>query len=165
MRSSVRSHTRESGSSTTWKDQWEEEGLIPSGNFLYHGTSLDFAGSSIKMPAWFSQSEKVARRFALRGHVEEGFVLRYRLEGDLHLPEIRGKDELVEFGERFSVDVRGAETMRHTIELAPVPGWVIPYNYPQLGGGDDVLLCQTSKVRFSGRERISEEGSGQRPEA
>jgi len=134
-----------------WQDRWEWSQTIQEGTVLYHGTSVDFQGTQIRTPAWFSDAETVARWFALR-FGDTGRVLTYRVTAPIQLPAFSGKGQFQEFAEAFHVDIRGAEAMRETIGPAPVPGWIIPDNYQ---GGADILLSERPVIEFQDETPVS----------
>lgn len=128
---------------------------IKEGSVLHHGTSADFDERTTELegPAWFSSSPSVARVFALRRSGADGSprILRYRVTQDVELPEILSAADLEELAEEHNLSVYGPEEIRESIRMSGLPGWIIPYNYPD---GDDILLVDTSILEFIDSETL-----------
>lgn len=116
---------------------------LRAGTKLYHGTDCDDFDESVESlsgPAWLSSSEMVAKHFATRSGGWGGVkrVIEYRLAEDIEVFNILGKSDMRELAEAHGIDLCGVEAMRESVEASGIPGWVIPYNYPN---GDDILLA------------------------
>jgi hypothetical protein len=123
---------------------------IPAGTILFHGTSsgdFDEDNDHLDGPAWLSDSEVVATRFAQRNHApgEKARVLHFVLEEDVELHLITGQHDLEDLAEEFGIDFGGVEEMRDSVSYSGIPGWVIPNNYPE---GADILLVRTGALRL-----------------
>ncbi len=122
---------------------------LVAGTLLYHGTDADFDEESegLNGPAWLSSSRAVAEHFAKRtgGWGGEKRVIEYRLAEDVELHDIYSAQEMQEFADEHGISLLGAEDMRDTVENAGIPGWILPYNYPN---GDDILIVNTAALEF-----------------
>lgn len=119
--------------------------VLPVGTVLYHGTDcdeFDETADYLSGPAWVTSSLTVARRFASRsgGWGGQKRIVQYVLSEVVELPEIFTPREMAAFVEEHSLDMCGVESMRDSVERAGLPGWILPYNYPD---GDDILLVAT----------------------
>jgi hypothetical protein len=125
---------------------------LKAGTTLYHGTdNSDFEeeSSNPNPYSWFSTSRTVAEQFAKRSGGWGGpkRIIEYRLSEDLALPEITSTREMQAFAEEHEIDLSGVEGMRDSAEVAGIPGWIIPANYPD---GDDILLGGTHLLDYVG---------------
>lgn len=121
--------------------------ILPAGTIVFHGTSAPELIEDPDSPDegfWVSESEEVARFFADR-HATEGdrqVIITYRLTRDVELCDIRSSAQLKELAVEHDLDLCSADSMRETVLLAGLPGWIIQNNYPT---GSDILI---SDVRF-----------------
>ncbi len=127
-----------------------EKTTIKRGTVLYHGTDCDDfveADDSLNGPAWLSSSKDVARHFATRSNGWGGHrrIVAYRLPGDIALYEILSDHDLQALSDEHQLGFSGVEDMRDSVEASGIPGWCIPYNYPD---GDDILIVDTSGLEY-----------------
>lgn len=133
---------------------------LKAGTVLYHGTAMtefEEADDHLDGPAWLTDSEAVAERFARRnaqGSDSKPRVLTYTLDSDIELHLIRGRADLDELTEEHGISFNGVEEMRDTVSDAGIPGWVIPSNYPE---GADILLADTGALRYESTRALDEE--------
>ncbi len=123
---------------------------LKAGTVLYHGTNspdFDEADDGLDGPAWVTDSEAVAERFARRNLWVNARprVLSFVLEEDVELHLIQGRADMEDLQEEHGISFEGVEDMRDSVTDAGIPGWVIPNNYPE---GSDVLLADTGALRF-----------------
>ena len=109
------------------------------GIILYHGTSSDDDFDIPSGPAWFSDTESVARWFAKRNEDGRPRVITYRLIRNLRLARIDG---IVDFDKATGIEDAAREYADPT-DLANAvcerhEGWIIPNNYPD---GADIMIC------------------------
>lgn len=124
--------------------------ILKAGTTIYHGTDnsdFDEESSNPHPYSWFSTSHTVAERFARRsgGWGGKQRVIAYELVADMALHEIMSAGQRQEFAEEHNIDFSGVEEMRESAEVAGIPGWIIPSNYPD---GDDILIGDTSLLDY-----------------
>lgn len=129
---------------------------LTAGTLLFHGTSstdFDEQQDGLDGPAWLSDSEAVAERFALRNQYEGSRprVLTFVLEEDVELHLIRSAADLSEMAEEHDISFDGVEEMRDSVIDSGIPGWVIPNNYPE---GADILMANTGALRYESTRAI-----------
>lgn len=129
---------------------------IAPGTLLFHGTDsdeFDEANDSLNGPAWLSDSDAVAKRFAQRaGWGGRARILVYRVAEPIELPLVTSQNDIVALSEEFALDLADIETMRDSVQCSGLPGWWIPHNYPE---GGDLLLTHTDALEFVESKAIS----------
>lgn len=126
---------------------------LPAGQVLYHGTSvLDFDETceSLQGPSWVTTSLAVASRFARRnGSCPR--VISYTLVEALELPVILSRQDMQDLADEHNIELSGVDAMRESVADAGLPGWVIPYNYPD---GDDILIVDTDILAYQATKEL-----------
>ena len=113
------------------------------GKILYHGTNTQDEFDVPDGPAWFSDTESVAREFATwHGDSGRPRVLSFKLTHNLRLARI---DDVLDFDKATRTEDAVSEYADPT-ELANevcrgYDGWIIPTNYPD---GADIMICSPS---------------------
>lgn len=118
------------------------------GTLLYHGTgSEEFSEAEQQLDtySWLSTSLTVATKFANRWSDGIPRVAVYRLTQDVRLPQIDSQREMQNFADEHNLSLYGVEEIRDSVRAAQLPGWVIPFNYPD---GDDILLADTHLLEY-----------------
>jgi hypothetical protein len=123
---------------------------IPAGAILYHGTSSPEKFRRPSGPAFFSDSESVARYFATwreggGGKKGRPRILRYEVVHEIsHLALIESTMAFDDFSERvgYGGDPESTEERVDMVCSAGFDGWIIPNNYPD---GADIMLCQPER--------------------
>lgn len=116
---------------------------LEAGTLLYHGTGsdeLDETCQRLDRFTWLSTSPSVAKKFAQRFAEGNLRVITYKLTQNLVLPKICSQREMQAFVAEHDLSLDGVEEIRDTVDAAGLPGWVLPFNYPD---GDDVLIRDT----------------------
>ena len=127
---------------------------LPAGTRLYHGIDRatfeptrdklsDFRG--LRYPAWWSDSEDVARYFSERYDGTDPAIMVMDLDEDIELPTF---DELREMADEYGIIWdEGPEEMAEATHLMAEPGWHIPNNYAE---GSDTMFVRPPSGRYLG---------------
>lgn len=122
--------------------------ILKAGTTLYHGTcGEDFEESSdgLEGPAWVTDSEEVARYFAVRYEGSRPRIVVYELTEDVELPEILTQRDMAHLVDEYDISTCGAEDICDSVRHSPLKGWYIPNNYPE---GADILLRDTQLLAY-----------------
>ncbi len=114
---------------------------LHSGTVVYHGTSLEFDETyeALDAPFWVSDSMTVAEEFVTWNEGNHPRVITYKTAQDMRLVLINDRNDILELGERFGIDMYSPQDMASDVcSMLPGDGWIIPYNYPS---GADIMLC------------------------
>jgi hypothetical protein len=126
--------------------------LLSQNTILYHGTSEDFEPSDIRNGSWFTTSLSVAEHFARRFPSDDGCKIHvFILNESVELPDFYSRTDMEEYLEEQGIFGVCNEEIVEAIVSQNLPGWIIPYNYPD---GDDILLQDTSKVEWIESRKI-----------
>jgi len=128
---------------------------LTTGTILYHGTDADFDEENEDLcgPAWLSNSANVAKHFAARKSGWGGIkrIISYRLCEPVALVEIGSKTELADFADQHGLSLYSCEDIRDSVATSALPGWIIPFNYPE---GADILMADTRVLRHVRTETV-----------
>lgn len=123
---------------------------LKRGTVLFHGTSVDEDFDVPQGPAWFSNSEQVARYFANWHDGPNARVLTHTVTASVALPVIETDQDWRVFQQRVAItlghddsDYSDPNEFAECVCQAGLPGWTIPHNYPE---GADILICRPDFV-------------------